>query len=32
MNVKLREQFARVHSQPLLPRLYEYLATIHNGR
>lgn len=31
MNINLREQFVHLHSQPLLPRLYEYLNMYHNG-
>lgn len=32
MNVQLREQFVRLHSQPLLPRLYEHFNLQHNGQ
>lgn len=32
MNIKLREQFVRLHSQPLLPRLYEHFNLQHNGQ
>ena len=31
MSAHCREQFVHLHSQPLLPRLYEYMKLYHNG-
>ena len=31
MNVHCREQFVKLHSQPLLARLYEHMALYNNG-
>lgn len=32
MSAHCRQQFVRLHSQPLLPRLYEFFNTYYNGR